>query len=949
VRNHRSPRVAVDRLEPRKLFAVAGPFQSRGPGGGGAFFAPSFNPANSQELYASSDMSGLYHSTNTGAAWQIADFRQIQANRGSRVAFTSDANIRYTLNYDESNIVRPARSADGGMTWTDSPYWTNTIGDDAYSIHADPAATNRLLVSTYNALYLSTDSGATFTSKYSNANGLYIAGAFFDGANIYVGTSAGLLVSNNNGASFTLSTAPGLPAGGAIISLAGAKSGATTRLFVAMANAGDVYPGLLAEELDTSYLGLYSLDVGAASWTSRGAGVPATEYPHFVAMARNDITRVYAAGSSAAGAPIILKSTTGGASWSDTLITANNGNVATGWQGAGGDRSWGFGELVLDFTVAPSDPNTLAFTDYGYLHLSTDGGTTWRQAYVNPADQNAAGTPTPQQKPYRGVGFEDTSALWMTWADANNVVAGYTDIRGVRSTDGGSSWLFPTSLSSVGNTLYQISLRGSGANVVLYGAGSSVHDIYQSTYVTDARLDGSGVIVMSVDKGATWTTIHSFGNPVVYTALDPTNVNRMYASVVDNTVGGIYITNNLNAGAASTWTKLPSPARTEGHPYNVHVLNDGTLIATYSARRVGSLFTASSGVFVSTNNGQTWTDRTLIGPTGGFNGQPAMQWWTKDLTIDPTDPTQNTWYAGVRSGFGGDGNSNDRGGVYKTTDRGVSWTRLFQTEGVESATINPNDGGLYVCTTSAGLWFSANPDAASPTFTQLDYLFRQPARVFVNPNNAGEMWVASFGYGLAKVAVTGSVDTIPPQVDGATFNFEQAPLSVTIAFSEDVSTSLAKADFAIKNVTTNTTLDPANYTFTQNAALHTATLTFAAPLPDADWRLSLPAGAIADAAGNTLANAFDFDFFALAGDATRDRTVNFADLVILAQNYNLTGKTFSQGNFDYSSDGLIGFQDLVILAQRYNVSLAVPSAAVTPATTKPVTRAGKSSIGDLLA
>ena len=37
--------------------------------------------------------------------------------------------------------------------------------------------------------------------------------------------------------------------------------------------------------------------------------------------------------------------------------------------------------------------------------------------------------------------------------------------------------------------------------------------------------------------------------------------------------------------AASTWTKVTNPPRTEGHPFNVVVLNDGTLVATYSARR----------------------------------------------------------------------------------------------------------------------------------------------------------------------------------------------------------------------------------------------------------------------------------------------------------------------------------------------------------------------------
>ena len=47
-------------------------------------------------------------------------------------------------------------------------------------------------------------------------------------------------------------------------------------------------------------------------------------------------------------------------------------------------------------TKPPVNANEVAFTDYGYVHLSTDGGASWRQAYVSPADQNPAGVPTKQ-------------------------------------------------------------------------------------------------------------------------------------------------------------------------------------------------------------------------------------------------------------------------------------------------------------------------------------------------------------------------------------------------------------------------------------------------------------------------------------------------------------------------------------------------------------------------
>lgn len=64
------------------------------------------------------------------------------------------------------------------------------------------------------------------------------------------------------------------------------------------------------------------------------------------------------------------------------------------------------------------------------------------------------------------------------------------------------------------------------------------------------------------------------------------------------------------------------------------------------------------------------------------------------------------------------------------------------------------------------------------------------------------------------------------------------------------------------------------------------------------------------------------------GDATLDGVVEFADLVALAQNYNLsTGVTWAKGDFNY--DDSVNFDDLVTLAQNYGAGL--PPAASVPA------------------
>jgi len=54
--------------------------------------------------------------------------------------------------------------------------------------------------------------------------------------------------------------------------------------------------------------------------------------------------------------------------------------------------------------------------------------------------------------------------------------------------------------------------------------------------------------------------------------------------------------------------------------------------------------------------------------------------------------------------------------------------------------------------------------------------------------------------------------------------------------------------------------------------------------------------------------------------------------LVVAQNYNKTGETWSQGDFNY--DGVVNFADLLIVAQQYNKTLPAPAPALAlPAAT----------------
>jgi hypothetical protein len=704
------------------------------------------------------DMSSVFESVDFGRNWSTLDFRRITGGHRSPVRFTADPAVLYSIQVSEElDYGVPVESLDGGGSW--SPLPGDPTGGETWTLWADPASSQRLLVSDYETLYLSNDGGDSFTSVYETSD-LHVAGVYWSANLVFVAVPDGLLVSSDGGASFALSTVPGLPGDQFPVSFAGASENGQIRLYVVTTDT--LWPGVGAADLVWADFGVFRLDWGAASWTAITAGADDGDWGLYqVALSPFDIDTLYLGGGERDRAvPVVLRSRDGGQTWTRVLQTDVNGNVATGWCGDGGDADWTYPEYVLGLAVAPTDPERLLFTDLGFVHLSEDGGDSWRQGYVNPATQNPAAETTPRGRAYVGVGLQQTSAWWLHWSDARTVTAAFTDIRGMRSTDGGRSWVAGSALGFPYNSTYHIVDGGDGT---LYAATSSVHDLYQSTYLTDERIDGgSGAVMRSRDDGATWEILHDFGHPVVWLAPDPNQPDTLYASVVHSTDGGIYVTRTASSGSAATWERLAAPPRTQGHPFTVHVLNDGGIVATYSGRRdAQGAFTESSGVFLSQDGGATWQDRSATG----------MRRWTKDLVLDPHDPSQNTWYVGVYSHWGTE--NNEVGGLYRTRDRGLSWQRISELYRVDSAAVHPqNPNVLYLTTERQGLWKTSNLGSETPIFTQdPDYPFRQPTRVFFNPYNPSEVWITSFGGGLrssmsaaalplAGISVLGSSDVI---------------------------------------------------------------------------------------------------------------------------------------------------------------------------------------------
>jgi photosystem II stability/assembly factor-like uncharacterized protein len=731
------------------VWAQPASFAPKGIGGGGAMFFAKINPANDNDFYVSCDMSELFHSTDFGKSYSQVPFTKLQVFNTSTYEFTKDNNIAY-CNFNDGNSGYPVKTTDGGATWKAMAAYSVANYGMVYRIAANYNNPSQLLIDAYGDILFSGDGGTSFKlvkHTVNNGAGLILGGVFWDGSNIYIGTNEGLIKSTDSGTTFNVQSTAGIPAGQLIWSFAGAKVGSTTRFTCIAANVSGTYNGIMPWDYYNYAKGVYTMDDDNGTWVSKSTGINfANDFVMYVGMAENDINTIYLGGhDSALSGPLVYKSTNAGSVWTKVFKTTNNQNITTGWEGSGGDKAWSWSETCFGVSVAPNNSKKVLFGTYGHVESTSDGGDNWVQAYVSSNDQHPAANATPPKQSYASIGLENTTCWQVHWIDASKMMACFSDIGCIRSVDGGNKWSFNYSGFSV-NSLYRI-VKTSNGN--LYGACSNIHDMYQSTRLADAQLDaadGNGKIVLSTDNGANWTTLHSFGHPVFWLVNDPNNAERMYASVIHfggtqgSQLGGIYVTNNLSAGAASSWIKLANPPRTEGHPACMVVLNDGKMVCTFSGRRTASGFTASSGVFLYTPTTNTWSDVS----------HAEMLYWTKDIVLDPSDVAQNSWYVCVFSGWGGA--PNGLGGLYKTTDRGKSWTKLTgsQFDRVTSLTFNPQDPTqAYLTTETQGLWKSGNMNAASPTWSLVNsYPFRQPERVFFNPFNQNEMWVTSFGNGM---------------------------------------------------------------------------------------------------------------------------------------------------------------------------------------------------------
>jgi photosystem II stability/assembly factor-like uncharacterized protein len=400
------------------------------------------------------------------------------------------------------------------------------------------------------------------------------------------------------------------------------------------------------------------------------------------------------------------------------------------------------GGIGYDIRSRPDNPDVLLVTDNARgVHISVDNGQTWNESNTG-IDVRA------------GDGYP----IFSLTVDPrnNNIVWAGTQIRvGIfKSTDGGHTWVRKTNgiAGDMGVIFRGFTVDPTNSDIV-YAAG----EIASFAWNNGVPLEGNGsdltkgMVYKTTDGGEHWTQIWYGDNLARYVWVDPRNTKVLYVSTgifdrlaansdaVANIAGGVGILKSTDAG--QTWRVLNQSNGLGNlyvgslfmHPTNPDILLAGTGHA---------FFGVGSGVYLTTDGGETWT-KTL---SDGKPGPPEDGFAFGAVEISTSSP--HVCYAIA-------------GSVYRSDDGCRTWNRYFTDYNI----LGQPSAGVF--------WGPPGMRAGFPIDLQAD--LRDPMRVWANmygggnflSTDGGKTWAnASRGYTAAAMRSVAIDPTDPAIVYG---------------------------------------------------------------------------------------------------------------------------------------------------------------------------------------
>jgi hypothetical protein len=693
-----------ERLEDRLAPAIWNPIgpapilNGQTPGGDavtGRINALAADPTDANTIYIAAAGGGVWKTGNGGTSWTaLTDNQNTLVMGGIAVALGSDINHRIIYAGTGDPNIGPTGfygrgvliSKDSGATWTltgNSVFNRSSIG----KVVIDP------------------------TDPTGNTAYVAVSGIPTNGVNRGFTGNYGIWKTTTGGATWTNTTASVVPPTG-------------TNLFTDLV-MDPGHPSTLYAAVGTTFgvaaNGVYETTTGGTSWMPL-ASFPGGTGAGRISLAIADVsssTTLYAS----IAAPIstvtksIQKSTDGGQHWNPVMTQASANYV--NYMGSQGDYDQ---TLIID----PSDPTASTVYAAGQLTVikTTDGGTAW------PNISSGADGHGPHAD-HHGIGFDASGRLLDgndggLWRLDNPTVGSihWTDLNGsLQITQFNNVALDPTNPSTAygasqdnGTEKY----TGSSAWNLLYGGDGFLVRVDPSNPMriyTEAPSTTATYLVRSDNGGTNFNSKFSGNRGRERYVLDPANPNRLV-------LGTDAVNQSLNNG--DNWMAIGTPGVNGFNPGDAGINTIATLGNTVYAA------TEDGHVWVTTNNGSSWTSRD---PIPGFNAiAGGVPGGFQDLEVDAGDATGQTAYI-VTAEFSEDidGTSSSLHHVFRTTNAGGTWTDIsgnlpdlptwsIAIDHVNNTLYVGNDTGVYFSTNGGISWSPFGTGLPNVTVFSLQYV-----------------------------------------------------------------------------------------------------------------------------------------------------------------------------------------------------------------------------------
>lgn len=622
------------------------------PSGQGRLNAITVDPNNASIWYVGSPNGGLWKTMDAGANWTAMTDNLPRVGVSAIAVDYNNSNIIYIATGDDDADQTPTfgvlKSLDGGITWSTTGLNVNTLGnmDRMTELFIDPVNSNKLVASSDDGVYTSSDAGVTWTQTLAGVNIRDLRIKPGDASIVYCVSETAFYRSTNGGTSFTQVTS-GVPTN-------------TFRMVIDVTPANPEYVYIFSSDAtDNRDHGIYRSTDSGQSFTTRDTGgytlIGNGQVWYNMAMGVSDTN----ANELYIGVMDVWKSTNGGQTWdklnrwdqlteaythadmhsirvvAGKVFVASDGGIYSSEDNGTNFTAHHQGLQIGEFfnvSVAQGNANNITggLQDNGGHGLDVNGD--WR-AYHPGDGVNALITPT-DDNTYYGL-IQNGGTLYVS----NRADGWFTRVF-KPSNSGTGVWVVPLSADSNGD---------------VYAAWSNLFKLNRTTYEWELVGDLGGYTDIMEIAPSNPNIIVSSGHQNLRVSSDGGQTLDFNTNVVGNAIAGIAIHKD--------------------DPTKMWITTDGDY--------------ENKGIFKTTDGGLTWTDI-----TGNF---PVATEYPEDI-VHQGDHPLNPIYV-----------STDLG-IYRLDDSSPNWepfmTNLPNTK-IEDLEINLDDQSITAATYGRGLWRSS--------------------------------------------------------------------------------------------------------------------------------------------------------------------------------------------------------------------------------------------------